>query len=280
MALGAFDYILKPVVNEKVCEVLKRAHKFLSDKKNEEEDKLKLIEQLTESLEKFFPEEKEKQLKAYINLGDVKAVVIAKELINEVFEVYNYDFYKVGIIFGRFIANVIKEITEKNPSIKKIYKIDSLAEIKFSLINNKEEFSSKFIYVIEQILNLISDYKLNEKDSIINKVCEYVVKNIDNNITLKSVSDNFFISKNYLSFLFKQETGENFLEYLTRVKIERAKNLLGEGIYKAYEVGNILGYSETAYFSKLFKKYTGLSPTEYRKNNFIFYRLLVGLYSP
>lgn len=112
----------------------------------------------------------------------------------------------------------------------------------------------------------ITKYYLDHKNNMIRNVCEYVVLNVDTNITLRSISEQFYISTNYFSYLFKEQTGENFQNYLSRVKIERAKHLLKDSNYKAYEVSNMLGYHEPAYFSRLFKKYTGYNPTEYRKN--------------
>ena len=96
-------------------------------------------------------------------------------------------------------------------------------------------------------------------------MCEYIILNFNLDITLKTISKQFYISPNYFSYLFKEQTGENFHDYLLKVKIEKAKILLTETNYKAYEVSHIIGYSEPAYFSKLFRKYTGNNPTEYRK---------------
>lgn len=111
------------------------------------------------------------------------------------------------------------------------------------------------------------EYYLDHPNNIIRKVCEYVTLNSEMNITLKTISEKFYISTNYFSYLFKDQTGENFQNCLSRVKIEKAKFLLKETNYKTYEVCHMLGYTEPAYFSRLFKKFTGKKPTEYRKNH-------------
>jgi two-component system response regulator YesN len=67
-----------------------------------------------------------------------------------------------------------------------------------------------------------------------------------------------------LCLLFKQETGETINEYLTKVRIEKAKELLSDPRNKFYEVCYTVGYSDPSYFSKLFKKYTGLTPSAFR----------------
>jgi len=83
------------------------------------------------------------------------------------------------------------------------------------------------------------------------------------NLTLESVAKEVYVSTTYLSALFKQELGVNFLDYLHQYRIEHAKPLLGQN-YKLYAVARMVGYQEERYFSRTFKKWTGLTPTEFR----------------
>ncbi|MWC29296.1 response regulator transcription factor [Paenibacillus sp. MMS18-CY102] len=85
------------------------------------------------------------------------------------------------------------------------------------------------------------------------------------NLTLDSVSKEVFVSNTYLSSLFKQELGINFLDYLHQYRIEHAKSLLRKN-YKMYAVAKMVGYQEERYFSMTFKKWTGLTPTQFKKN--------------
>jgi two-component system response regulator YesN len=72
------------------------------------------------------------------------------------------------------------------------------------------------------------------------------------------------ISPNHLSTVFAQATGENFIEYLTRVRIEKAKQLLRDTAMKSADIAAETGFSDPHYFSYIFKKNTGLSPREFR----------------
>ena len=69
----------------------------------------------------------------------------------------------------------------------------------------------------------------------------------------------------WLSKLFKKELGKTFLEYLTDIRMERAKRMLEEVQFKVYEVSSQVGYKDPVHFAKLFKKQTGYTPSEYRK---------------
>lgn len=84
-------------------------------------------------------------------------------------------------------------------------------------------------------------------------------------ISLQSIASQINVNPSYLSRVFKQEKGENFISCLMRVRIERAKALLESRKYKVYEVADQVGYHNYTYFSKIFKKIVGVSPEEFRR---------------
>ena len=86
----------------------------------------------------------------------------------------------------------------------------------------------------------------------------------DPSFTLVSLSDEIGISPNYLSSVFKMETGIRFKKYLNSYRMEQAKELLMDSRYKIYEVANLVGIEDSRYFSQIFRTYTGLKPSEYR----------------
>ena len=94
---------------------------------------------------------------------------------------------------------------------------------------------------------------------------QYINENYNKEITLENVSSLTGFNPAYFSSLFKKETGENFMEYIMKVRIQNAKYLL---IQTNKDIGDIaadVGYTDLKYFSKLFKKKTGLNPSEFRK---------------
>lgn len=106
----------------------------------------------------------------------------------------------------------------------------------------------------------------SKKDNrLIESLKDYLNCHYHEPITLSKIADNFGINPNYLCERFKQQTGEHFVTYLTRLRIEQAKLLLENVTVKAYEVGFMVGYDDPTYFSKVFKKVVGLTPTEYRQ---------------
>lgn len=85
------------------------------------------------------------------------------------------------------------------------------------------------------------------------------------NLKVSELAKEIGFTENYLSVLFKKETGETIMDYLTRIRMDRARELLKDQNYKIYEVSERVGYGDANYFSKLFKKMEGVYPLEFRK---------------
>lgn len=84
-------------------------------------------------------------------------------------------------------------------------------------------------------------------------------------VTLEEISRRFFINKNYFCTLFKEENEESFLEFLTRIRMEQAKKLLLNTDLKTYEVAARVGYADARYFSQVFKRATGIQPSQFKQ---------------
>ncbi|THE11405.1 response regulator [Bacillus timonensis] len=93
---------------------------------------------------------------------------------------------------------------------------------------------------------------------------EFVRHNYQNEINLQDIADRFFFSREYISRKFKQEFDDTITDYVMKIRMEKAKELLENPHLKIYEVANLVGYQNEKYFSKLFKKLIGVSPNEYR----------------
>lgn len=102
---------------------------------------------------------------------------------------------------------------------------------------------------------------------LINEVLHYIGKHYMEDLSLSSLADTFFLSKEHLSRLFKRETGTNLFSYIMELKLNDAKELLSSTEMTLEEIAFKLGFSNGNYFSKVFKKNTGQSPREYRSTS-------------
>lgn len=99
--------------------------------------------------------------------------------------------------------------------------------------------------------------------AVIARVVQYLDRHLDEEIEHEAIAAKYRLHPGYLSRLFKQEMGETLSEYLLRIRIERAAQLLKEDRYKIGDIAGMVGYSTSSYFSVMFKKYAGCSPREY-----------------
>lgn len=99
----------------------------------------------------------------------------------------------------------------------------------------------------------------------IEQALAYIEAHFTEELSLKAVADHVHLSSNYFSNLFKKEVGQKFVDYINTVRIDRAKKLLLTSPKRTQQISEETGFSDSAYFSKVFKRATGLSPAEYRK---------------
>ncbi|WP_394185953.1 response regulator transcription factor [Metabacillus halosaccharovorans] len=137
-------------------------------------------------------------------------------------------------------------------------------EMKASWIRNYNEV----LAFIEEMLHLVlstRDCLTSKYSSSVQMAIDYINKNFpDSQLSLQTVADAVNVSASYLSHLFSQETGKTLIEYLTNTRIDMAKNLLKSTNNKTYEIADQVGYSDSHYFCKTFKKITGLTTKQFK----------------
>lgn len=122
---------------------------------------------------------------------------------------------------------------------------------------------------LEQFTDAVLEHVWQSNDSrhhpAIKKAIAYIDAHYQEDLSLKAVAEQVYLSPSYFSHMFKKITGESFSDYLNQVRISQAKQLLAADLYKMYQVAEMVGYKDYKYFSSVFKKITGISPTDYPK---------------
>ena len=139
---------------------------------------------------------------------------------------------------------------------EKIVKADSVSDLKGLL----HDFA---IMTINEVVHL----KEGQSNSFVEKLKSITEENIGNeDFNLDIAASMLYISPNYLRQMFKKVTGETFIEYLTNQRMKKAAELLRDNSLKISDITEQVGYSSQSYFTKCFKKYYNVTPTEYREN--------------
>lgn len=144
---------------------------------------------------------------------------------------------------------------EDNKVADSLFRLETLDEMKKLISDRLKAYSM-----------LITEKRDRKANNIIEKIKDVIKKHYSDNLSIRDIAKEVFLSTTYLCMIFKQETGETVNDYLTRVRIERAKDLLKDRNIRLCDICHDIGYTEPGYFSKIFRKYTGLTPSEYRQN--------------
>jgi len=191
-----------------------------------------------------------------------------KELIHEVgsfFEQNNVNPMIVKIFYSKLIGNIFssyglflednREINNNEQYHQKIEITENLRGVTHLML----DFTSKVIIAIQQM-------RYTNSKLLINRALNYLEHHYDEKISLEDVAQKLHLSKHYLCNAFKKATGENMSLYINKLRIEKAKRLLVESDDKIKEIFEEVGYSNQQYFSKVFKKITGMTIMEYRES--------------
>ncbi|MGL4992380.1 MAG: response regulator transcription factor [Sarcina sp.] len=142
--------------------------------------------------------------------------------------------------------------------------LKSLGFINQSKISNKNIFTTQTDSTTK--LSLTKKETLTNSSLVISNIIFFIDTNYSNKeLSLNFLSKKFFINSSYLSTMFKKATNKTLIEYISEKRITKAKNLLKCNEIKISQIHEQVGYNDYYYFSKNFKKHTGLSPLKYRQ---------------
>ncbi len=143
------------------------------------------------------------------------------------------------------------------------YQADGRLETLITTLHNND-LENCCVFIEMFIAKLMYNNK-KQMHEIVEAATKYINEHLTEDLTVFTLAEQFHVARNYFSRLFKKEMGEGCNEYITRLRIEKAKQLLGASRLKTYEIAEKVGYNDTNYFSLAFKKNTGLSPKEFRE---------------
>ncbi|MGE5581622.1 MAG: response regulator [Bacillota bacterium] len=136
-------------------------------------------------------------------------------------------------------------------------------------VNRTESLDELELFLVaffEKINAHTGEKRISVNQTLVEEVRRHIEENYAQDITLSEMANQYKISPGYLSLLFTERTGKNFIEYLTERRIKKAQELLKHTDMKIYEIACAVGYNDSYYFSSCFKKVVGVTPSEYREN--------------
>ena len=270
ITIGISEYLLKPVTAASLTAVLRKVKEEI----REEKEKSRLLERYFVSYEKY---------NAFLDKTDYTGV--DRKLIQ--------DFLKLGSAGeeGMFIDEYLAAVGENNYRsflLRQYMTIDiffCVQEFLKGLSVCADEippelgdikYIPKIVVSEEQTVSYLKElfaFAISERDrvsgnrygSLIDTAKQYLAEHFESNdVSLNTIAAQVGVSSSYFSSIFKQETGQSFVEYLTKLRIDKACELLRCTTLRTAEIGERVGYNDPHYFSATFKKVTGVSPKDYK----------------
>ncbi|MCR8643062.1 response regulator [Paenibacillus sp. N1-5-1-14] len=164
---------------------------------------------------------------------------------------------ELQFIVMRFLYDLGVEAEELNREAKQLY-------YSMTKLETCEEIHAAMRLMTEQIVQYMKSHKDSTLISAVNRAQQFIRTNYCEDLTLKMVSDFVELSESHFSHLFSKETGGTFTDFLTKTRVERAKELIATTNMKVYEIAEKVGYTNTEHFSRVFKKVTGYSPAHFK----------------
>lgn len=172
--------------------------------------------------------------------------------------VKNYIFVDIVLTTAKFVHELGGTVDEVIPEINNIEKV-------LLNIQTVEQLKAKTEKILTSALEFRDHQAQNHYATLIHQAKQYIDRHYTSpNLSLQDVAAQVSMSSSHFSLVFSRETGETFKDYLTRLRIDKAKELLRTTTFKSFEISEQIGYSDPLYFSTVFKKNTGFSPRQFR----------------
>ena len=203
------------------------------------------------------------QLMHSVDIGEPEAC--KKELVDYIQEISTLPYYVFKLEICKLVSEILNVYNDYalNPDYEKVGDIVDFDITK--TVNNCEKLNSYlWEYLLEPLFATICS-QAKDRD-MMQQIIEYLLDNIEQDINLEECARHFNYNSNYLSRWFKKKTGMTYTDFITNKKMERCKTLLAETDISVNELAERFGYSSPQNFIRVFKKYTLLTPGQYRKN--------------
>lgn len=211
--------------------------------------------------------EKEKELITRVRLGDRPG---ARKILNEFLGLIllrnpnRIDILKAHIL--ELVVILSRAAVEEGADLEDVLGLRYQSVAELAVLERQEELCLWIVKVLERIIDSIYRTRNVKNFQMLQKALQYIDENCDQTLTLEQVAQKVSLSPFHFSHIIKKELGFTFVDYLTKVRMERAKKLLKETDLGIMQVALESGYCDQSYFTKVFKREVGFTPKAFRKN--------------
>ena len=211
----------------------------------------------------------EKELRYAMLRGEKKS---ALEMINEVLaHIHVYSDFDVRAIKARLLELLVilsRATIEAGADPAETFRLSEDFMSQIEQYSDADQLALWISGIVRRFVVQAFDLAQVKHSDVVFKTTNYVKRNCSEKLSLDSLAREVFLSKSYLSSIFKKETGMSLTAYITKVRVEKSKKMLIEENSSLAHISGQCGFKDQSYFTKVFKKETGISPKKFRNNYF------------
>ncbi len=215
--------------------------------------------------ENAYPIEYEKQLRQTVIAGDKQG---AQRLLNELLgHIYCSDDFDLNRIRPRVIELIVvlsRASIDAGADSREVFLYNDAYMQQINHFNDIEELSVWITGVMHRFIQNSFDFAQIKHSDVVFKAMEYIRQNYDHKLSLDDIAQHVYLSRSYLSSLFREEAGQTLFSYINQVRVEKSKLFLMDPSISLASVAAMCGFEDQSYFTKVFRKITSLSPKQYR----------------
>jgi AraC-like DNA-binding protein len=243
--------------------IVNRKKQILQSEINEN---LELYQKMSHNYESIFDLEN-KLINSVSSCNSEESEKIVNRLITVTYIEEGSNIERIKKRFTQTIYLISRSVLEEYMEYKKIEELNLEYMRKLNLIYKREDIYMWLKDSVESLIMEIENTSSHKNNMVIYKIQKYVNDNYTENISLKEISEKLNMSYNYLSYLFNNEMNMKFKDYLRKIRINKSMELLEFSEYEINRIALEVGFANQSYFTKAFKRETGITPKKYRLTN-------------
>ena len=164
------------------------------------------------------------------------------------------------------VVIISRAAVDAGANVKDIFLINENYNSNIEHFKDLEDLSVWVSNMLQRFISLTFEFEKVKHADVVYKVIEFIKENYHRHIPLDEIAEITYMSKTYLSTLFKKETGYSISEYINGIRVERAMTLLIDSDIQIVDIARMCGFEDQSYFTKVFRKITGSTPKKYRES--------------
>jgi len=211
----------------------------------------------------------EKDLRLAVLRGEkASALDMLNEMLAHIYVYSNFDLSAIKARLLELLVILSRATIEAGADPAETFRLSENFIQQIESYNDVDQLAFWISDIVRRFIVQAFDLAQVKHSDVVFKITNYIKKHCGEKLTLDQLAKEVYLSKSYLSSIFKQETGMSLTSYITKVRVEKSKKLLLEGGSSLAVISAQCGFKDQSYFTKVFKKETGVSPKRFRNNYF------------